>query len=95
MSGDPHLHALRQRMDALNSRLVLLLHERAALARTIGRHKRTVGIAMVDPDREAAMLQQLLAATMPAEGFPPAALARLLQMVFAESRALVEQLGRK
>ncbi|MBK8100462.1 MAG: chorismate mutase [Planctomycetes bacterium] len=82
-------------MDALNSRLVLLLHERAALARTIGRHKRAVGIALADPEREAAMLQELLRATTPTDGFPPAALARLLQAVFAESRALVEQLGRE
>lgn len=94
MSGDPQLHTLRQRMDALNARLVALLHERAALARTIGRHKRAVGLALADPEREAAMLRDLSAATTPADGFPPAALARLLQTVFAESRALVEQSGR-
>ena len=89
MSGHEDLHDLRARMDALHARLLSVLHERAALAREIGRCKRDAGLAALDPEREQAMLEAALQAA-PADGFSATQLTRILAEVLAASRALVE-----
>ncbi|MCB9877125.1 MAG: chorismate mutase [Planctomycetes bacterium] len=88
MTPDDPLRALRADMDALNDRMLAALHERARLARRIGRLKRDTGAAAVDPAREQAMLAAALAAA-PADGFPAPALTAILGAVFAASRELV------
>jgi len=88
MSGTDDLRALRTRMDELHSRLLAVLHERAALAREIGRCKRDAGLAPLDPERERAMLHAALRAA-PTDGFPAEQLTRILDEVLAASRALV------
>ena len=81
------LHQLRCRMDAINLRLCAVLEERAQLCRAIGAWKQLHGVAMADPARETAMLTLLL---QPAgTGFDAKALARILRLVFDESRAIV------
>jgi len=82
------LDSLRAAMDVLNRRLVDVLHERARLCRRIGEAKRGAGQPGVDPARERAMLASLLALPA-ADGFPPAALAAILQAVFVASREVV------
>ncbi|MGC6487967.1 MAG: chorismate mutase [Planctomycetota bacterium] len=89
MSGTQDLAALRARMDALNARLITLLHERAALAREIGRCKRAAALPVHDSTRERAELSAA-SETRPDDGFTPEQLHRILGEVIAASRALVE-----
>lgn len=88
---EPELTRLRAAMDAVNQRLVEALHDRARLCRRIAALKQAHGATAYDPDREAAMRTALLGSA-PADGLPAAALAPLLDAVFAASRQLVEQL---
>jgi len=76
-------------MDALNERLITLLHERAALAREIGRCKRAGGLPVQDATRERDELAAAIA-SRPADGFTEAQLHSILGEVIAASRALVE-----
>lgn len=79
----------RLAMDVCNRRLVDVLHERARLARAIGAWKRDQGLPAVDPVREQAMRDALLA--LPAAGgFAGDQLAAILDAVLAASRRLVE-----
>lgn len=87
---EPELTRLRAAMDVVNQRLVAALHDRARLCRTIAALKHAHGAAAHDPEREAAMRTALLRSP-PADGFPAAALAAVLDAVFAASRQLVEQ----
>jgi chorismate mutase len=88
MSVDPELERLRAAMDAVNSRLVAVLHERARLCRAIGAWKRAHGVAAVDAAREAEMLSALLR-DAPADGFGRDDLRAILHAVFAASRRIV------
>lgn len=82
------LHFMRKAMDAINQKLVAVLHDRARLCRAIGIWKRSQGLDPVDPAREAAMLEQLLR-QRPDDGFPAAQLEVILRAVFAASRDVV------
>jgi chorismate mutase len=89
MTVDPtaELHRLRAAMDALNLQLRNTLQQRASLCREIARHKREHGLPLIDPGREAAMLQQL--ARDPGDGYSAVSLVRIFAAVLAESRAIV------
>jgi chorismate mutase len=50
---------LRQRIDELDERLVELLTERANCALEIGKLKRTLGLEIYQPDREAHVLRHV------------------------------------
>lgn len=82
------LTALRQQMDDVNRRLTTVLHERAQLARRIGAIKRDAGMATTDPEREAAVLDEMLR-DLPADGFDADALATILKAVLQASRDIV------
>jgi 3-deoxy-7-phosphoheptulonate synthase/chorismate mutase len=84
------LQSLRGEMDAVNERLVDVLHERARLCRRIAAWKRAHGQPAADPAREEAMLAALLRAA-PGDGFARDELAAILRAVFATSRELVER----
>ncbi|MBM3974500.1 MAG: chorismate mutase [Planctomycetes bacterium] len=88
MPADPTLAQLRHEMDALNARLVELLHARGRLCRAIGAWKARHGVAAADPAREAAMLAALLQET-PADGYSRPQVEAILRAVFAASRARV------
>ena len=88
MTTDPELNRLRQQMDAVNQRLLDVLHERARLSRRIGSHKQSEALAVVDQVREQSMLKTLLH-DLPPDGFPEDAITTILQSVFAASRELV------
>jgi chorismate mutase len=88
MPAEPTLAQLRHDIDALNARLVELLHERGRLCRAIGAWKAHHGVAAADPAREATMLAALLHET-PADGYSRQQLEVILRAVFAASRARV------
>jgi chorismate mutase len=50
---------LRLRIDQLDERLVELLNERAQCALEIGQLKKTLGLDVYQPDREAAVLRHV------------------------------------
>jgi chorismate mutase/prephenate dehydratase len=81
------LRRLRQRIDALDRRIVALLNERAELAREVGRAKEASGRrAIRDGDREREVL---LRVTMANQGpMPQADLLALYRRLMAATRAL-------
>jgi chorismate mutase/prephenate dehydratase len=81
------LRRLRQRINALDRRIVGLLNERAELAREVGRAKTRLGRrAIRDGDREREVL---LRVTMANQGpIPQADLLALYRRLIAATRAL-------
>ncbi len=56
-AGTPEIDALRDRIAAVDARLVELVAERARLAREIGDAKRRAGLPTLDPAREAQVVR--------------------------------------
>jgi chorismate mutase/prephenate dehydratase len=83
----PELRRLRQRIDALDRRIVSLLNERAELAREAGRVKTALGRrAIRDGEREREVL---LRVTMANQGpLPQADLLALYRRLMVATRAL-------
>lgn len=81
------LRRLRKRIDALDRKLVVLLNERASLAREAGRAKTAAGRrAIRDAEREREVLLRVsMANTGP---LPQADLVALYRRLFAATRAL-------
>ena len=81
------LRRLRQRIDALDRRIVGLLNERATLARDAGRAKTAAGRrAIRDAEREREVLLRI---SMANEGpLPQADLLALYRRLFVATRAL-------
>jgi chorismate mutase / prephenate dehydratase len=81
------LRRLRQRINALDRRIVALLNERAELGREVGRAKVAIGRrAIRDGDREREVL---LRVTMANQGpLPQADLLALYRRLIAATRAL-------
>jgi chorismate mutase/prephenate dehydratase len=81
------LRRLRQRINALDRRIVSLLNERAELAREVGTAKAVIGRrAIRDDEREREVL---LRVTMANQGpLPQADLIALYRRLMAASRAL-------
>jgi chorismate mutase len=92
MASRSRLDELRAAVDDINRRLVALLHERGRLCRSIGTWKQHHGVPAADPDREAAMRDELLR-ELPADGYEREQLEQILQALFTASRALVERSG--
>ena len=83
--GDP-LEDLRQRIDALDRRLVALLNERAAHAIALGRVKKERGLPVYQPAREEEVLRNVQTSNAgPLEG---TALRRLFERIIDESRRI-------
>jgi chorismate mutase len=57
--ADAEIAACRTQIDAIDEALVKLLDERIAIALTIGRAKRTAGLATRVPEREAMVLRRV------------------------------------
>lgn len=79
----PELSALRERLDALDDRLVELLNVRQEICREIGRVKKTAHLGVRDSVREEALLNRLARANRGplSEG----ALRRVYQALFQAS----------
>jgi len=80
---------LRDRIDALDERLVELLNERASCALAIGEIKKTLGVEIYQPNREAQVLEHVRGHGA-ATGGPlgPEALTRLFERIIDEARRL-------
>ena len=76
-------------MDALNLQIRDALQMRARLGREIAAVKRTIGLPLPDAERERAMLAAIGAD--PGEGFDAAALRRIFQVVFDETRRAIRE----
>lgn len=84
MRGD--IDDLRHRIDMLDEHLVRLLNARAACALEIGRLKRELNIPIYQPEREAAVVQNVVALnTGPLDG---QAIKRLFERIIDEARHL-------
>jgi len=76
----------RRRIDAIDGELLRLLNERLEAVVEIGRTKADQGDSIIDPDREAAIVDRLLAANegpMDAES-----VRRIFETIIAEMRRL-------
>ena len=62
MSGDPVVDRLRAEISELDRTVLAAVNARLELVAELKRHKESRGIGFVDPDREARMLDDLLAA---------------------------------
>tara|TARA_B100000959_G_C14799929_1_gene549266 strand:+ start:252 stop:566 length:315 start_codon:yes stop_codon:yes gene_type:complete len=83
---EAELAALRDRIDELDRMLVEILSERAYCALEIGKIKRSSGLDVFQPEREAAVLQH---ANSINEGpFDSEALERLFKRIIDETRGL-------
>ncbi|HMP79584.1 MAG TPA: chorismate mutase, partial [Pirellulaceae bacterium] len=87
--SDP-LAELRQRIDAIDERLIALLHERADCAVEVGQIKRELGIPVYAPHRESEVLKRIV------EGhrgpMPPRTLEAVFREIMSGSFALEQPL---
>jgi chorismate mutase len=76
----------RERIDAVDRKIVELLNERSRCALEIGSHKSRLGLPIYDPAREQDIVRQAVAGnTGPLED---AAIRRLFERILDESRRL-------
>jgi len=81
---------LRENIDSVDTVLVKLLNQRARWALEIGEVKKTVGIPVYQPDREAKVLGRVLERNR--GPLPPDSVRRLFERIIDENRRL-ERLG--
>jgi chorismate mutase len=77
---------LRRRIDEIDERLVDLLNARARCALAIGREKRTLGMEVYQPDREAEVLEHVQAINP--GPLDDGAVKRLFERIIDEARRL-------
>jgi chorismate mutase len=89
VEGVSDIDDLRDRIDALDERLVELLNERASCALRIGEIKQALGLEIYQPDRESQVLGHVRAHGA-ATGGPLGgeALTRLFERIIDEARRL-------
>lgn len=79
----------RSRIDAIDRAMLHLMNERVRCAHVIGAIKKTIGMPVYVPSREAEVVQNVISAnTGP---LPDAAVRRLFERVIDETRALERQ----
>jgi chorismate mutase len=92
-SGQDPLSDIRDRLDDVDARLVVLLAERGELIREVIDVKRGRGTGVVDPDREERMLTRI-GALASDNGLDPEVARQVLRAVIdAFTRLEREQLG--
>lgn len=79
------LAELRSQIEELDQAIVRLVARRRGLARDIGAAKRAAGLPAVDPDRERAVLERVMAFAR-AEGMPGQEVRRLYELLIEMSR---------
>jgi chorismate mutase-like protein len=88
MSG---LAPFRRRLDALDEEIARLLGARFDVCREVAEHKRTHGIAMLQPQRVAQVRERYLALGAEA-GFPPGFAAELFELMIAATCRMEDEL---
>jgi 3-deoxy-7-phosphoheptulonate synthase / chorismate mutase len=86
---DPTIHALRDRIDDVNQRILALLSERATIAASIGARQTELGLSHYDPVRETAMLDALVRANR--GPFDDATIKSLFKQIFQASMVLEQE----
>jgi len=86
--ADPQVEidAWRRRIDTIDTQLMGLLNSRSACAVEIGRLKRTLGLPLYSPDREAAILDRVMRENP--GPLDPTAVKRVFERIIDESRRL-------
>ena len=84
------LHDLRQRIDALDDRIIELIAERARIARAVAACKRRHGIAVRLPDRIQAVMERC-AAVGAERGLDPNYARQLWSVIIEETCRIEEQ----
>jgi chorismate mutase len=80
------LAELRQSIDAVDQKILKLLHERVRLVMLVGEYKRERGMPVYDPARERALLDRLCeAAEPPLDGDT---IRRIFERLIDESRRI-------
>jgi chorismate mutase len=80
---------LRARIDVIDEQLVALLNTRAACAIEIGRLKRSLGLPIYQPEREAEVVRRVREATAHLGGpLTEEAMGRLFERIIDEARRL-------
>jgi chorismate mutase-like protein len=80
----------RERIDAIDEAVILLLNERARYAAQIGRIKRAIGLPVYVPSREEEVLQHVIRASP--GPLPGPSVRRLFERIIDETRALERRL---
>ena len=62
MTPDPEVRRLREEISRVDRSILDAVNARLALVEELKRHKETVGLAFVDPERERAILEGLVGA---------------------------------
>ena len=87
--AEADIASLRVCVDAIDQKLLRLLNERSHYANVIGRIKKSVGLPVYVPSREAEVLQNVISANGgPLEND---AVQRLFERIIDETRALERQ----
>lgn len=80
----------RERIDAIDEAVILLLNERARYAAEIGRIKRSIGLPVYVPTREEQVLQNVMEANP--GPLPSPSVRRLFERIIDETRSLERRL---
>lgn len=77
---------IRKMIDAMDDELLRIFNQRAQLALEIGHHKKRLGLAVYDPEREKKIFERMKAANP--GPLDDGAIVRLFERVIDESRRL-------
>jgi chorismate mutase len=80
------IEAWRRRLDQIDTQLMGLLNSRSACAVEIGRIKRTLGLPVYSPEREAQILERVMRENP--GPLDPMAVRRVFERIIDESRRL-------
>lgn len=87
----PEIEAWRRRIDQIDTQLMGLLNSRSACAVEIGRIKRTLGLPVYSPEREALILERVMRENP--GPLDPTAVKRVFERIIDESRRLERLAG--
>ncbi len=87
--ADNELDTLRRSIDAVDTRLLELIHERVRLVLEVGAYKAKRGLAVYDPERERRMPERPPALAEPP--VEPDTVRRIFERLIDESRRLEQR----
>jgi chorismate mutase len=85
-AGDGAIDEWRRRIDAIDEQLMRLLNSRSACAVEIGKVKRSLGLPVYSPEREAWILERVMRENP--GPLDPMAVRRVFERIIDESRRL-------
>jgi chorismate mutase len=89
MAEELSLESLREEIDKIDEVIVRLLDRRARCAYAIGRVKKAQGLAIYEPQREAAVIARVKAINVQLGGpLDEGAIARLYERIMDEARRI-------